>query len=202
MGAVRPRGRRLVCMPEDVVLRPATRADDRFLYQLLAERYARPDTNIEGMALPRLPTYAEHVRHLDGRPYPELDVIVVDGEDVGIVFLNRARAIGCFVLADHIGRGVGVAAVYVFLLRCERPVYAHVNARNRAASRSAERLGFVLTEETPERIGYELLGAPRDLFGDLRRRRSAAPEGEATDPAARPAAEGPIPPGPIDVRNA
>ncbi len=161
----RPRG---CCLPEHVSLRPAGPGDHRFLYRLLVERYAAPHRNIPGMASPVLPSFDEHVAHLESGPYERLDVIALDGRDVGIMLLNRRREAGCFVLDALAGRGVGLAACYRFLSECEPPVYAHLNPANRAARRTVERLGFELEGETSERLSFVLRAAPRDPFRALR----------------------------------
>jgi RimJ/RimL family protein N-acetyltransferase len=172
MESLRPAPFRRVYLPEDLDLRAATRADDAFLYRLLVERYRTPRTNIVGMALEELPSFEQHVAHLDREPYPRLEIVEVDGCGAGLMYLSRSNALGCFVLQDYVARGLGLAACYRFLQRGPYPIVAHVNALNRAAWRSAERLGFARTEEQPGRLTFELHGAPLDPFQGLRRARA------------------------------
>jgi hypothetical protein len=150
--------------PEDVSFRPAGSVDYPLLYRLLIERYEQPETNIRGMARSQLPTWNQHVRYLDGQPYARIEIIVVDGEGVGMWYLTHENVAGCFVLRSHIARGVGLAACYRFLCEVGFPVATHVNPANRRAWRTVERLGFVLTERSDERLTYHLYGLPTNPF--------------------------------------
>lgn len=163
---------RRMYLPEDLSLRAATRADDRFLYRLLVERYGTPTANITGMALAELPSFEQHVAHLDRRPYRRLEIIEVDGGAAGLMYLSHADVLGCFILQGYVARGLGLAACYRFLQDGPYPIVAHINALNRAAWRTAERLGFVRTEDAPGRVTFELRSAPSDPFGGMRRARA------------------------------
>lgn len=161
----RPRGAlRRLYRPEDLILRPATRDDDPFLYELLTERYARDGINLAGRARADLPGYEEHVRHLDGEPYERIEIIVADGRRMGMVYLRHDRVFGCFVLRECAARGVGISACYEFLGTCGMPVHAIIHPRNRPSRRTAERLGFRIASESPEEVRYELRRAPTDPF--------------------------------------
>jgi hypothetical protein len=162
---------RRVYLPEDLEFRPVTRADYRFLYSLLVERYESNRANIPGMATDDLPTFSEHVDYLESSPYHQMDVIVADGVDTGMVYLSRARVGGCFVLSSCTGRGIAMAATFAYFADCERPVTGNFNPRNHAAYRTVERLGFVRSESLPHRLTYELRGPMRDPFVRLRKLR-------------------------------
>ena len=148
-------------LPEDLHLRPATRADDAFLYRLLEERYRAPAANISGMSRDRLPSFEEHVAHLDREPYQRMEIVEIEGAAVGFLYLSWARVCGCFVLRDYTSRGVGLAACQRFFQTGPYPIVAHLNPLNRASLRTAERLGFVLKQATPQRLTLELAAAPR-----------------------------------------
>ena len=165
------RSRPRLCLPEDVRFREATRRDDPFLYSLLVERYEQETANISGMARGELPTFEQHVEHLDRSPYKRMEIIVVDGADVGMMYLGHENVAGCFVLKEHVARGVGLAACYRFFASCGRPVIGHFNPSNRPAYRTVERLGFVLTERLPHKLTYELRGPLADPYRRLRQQR-------------------------------
>jgi len=168
--------RRRVYLPEDLVLRPANRDDHAFLYQLLVERYEKPAVNIPGMARASLPSFAEHVAYLDRKPYARLEIVEVDGVPAGMMYLSHQSVGGCFVLNRYSLRGLGLAACYRFFLNGPYPVIAHFSTRNRAGWRTAERLGFVRTEELPHRLSFELRAAPLDPFCELRLSSAGAPQ--------------------------
>ena len=168
----RPERKRLY-LPEDLALRPATRADYPFLYALLVERYEKETANIPGRAREELPSYGEHVAHLERAPYPRLEIVAVEDVDAGMLYVNRRNVGGCFIRKELAGRGVGAAACYVFYGSCELPLVVEIHPRNRSAWRTAERLGFVRVGETRDVLTFELRQPPRDPFRHLRGRTSA-----------------------------
>ncbi|MCP3917185.1 MAG: hypothetical protein GY711_16675 [bacterium] len=161
----------LVFLPEDLTFRPATATDHRFLYELLRERYEKGIANVVGMARGDLPSYAQHVEHLERTPYKQLEIVVADDQDSGMMYLSHDNVGGCFILRRHAARGLALAACYRFFMECELPVIAHINPANRAAYRTVERLGFTRTEDVAERLTFELHQRPIDPFARVRARR-------------------------------
>jgi hypothetical protein len=155
---------------EDIALRPASEADDEFLYELLRERYATEFANIVGMASPELPTFAEHCAYLARRPYARLEIVTSRDDPslrLGMMYLTHDHVGGCFVLQRFSRRGVALAACHAFFLTCEYPVTAHFNPANRAGWRAADRTGWTLVESLPHRLTYELRQPPTDPFAHL-----------------------------------
>lgn len=162
-------GSRWIAFPEDIELRAVERDDYPFLYQLLVERFERPGTNVVGMAPPKLPSYEEHVTHLDSARYLRCEVILLRGERVGLMLLDSAKVTGSYVAQERMGRGIGLAACYRFLETCELPVYTCMSPENRASRRTTERLGFERIEALPHKLTYELRHPPTNPFKSLRR---------------------------------
>jgi len=182
---VLPRPRRRLYTPEHMSLRPATERDDRFLYTLLEERYRNESSNIEGMALPRLPSFEEHQAYLRRRPYRRLEVVVADGRDAGMMYLTHDDVGGCFILDAFASRGLALSACFTFFTGERFPITAHFNAANRAGWRTADRLGWTLVARESHRFTYELRQDPVDPFTRVRRS-ARAPRTGASHPVDRP----------------
>lgn len=162
---------RRIYRPEDMALRPASFPEDyRFLYQLLEERYAKPHSNIPGMARQELPTFEEHVAYLESTAFDRIEIVLASGQSAGLMYLTSERVGGCFVLDAFAGRGLALAACYSFFTGETYPITAHFNARNRAGYKTADRLGWTLVNEEEHRLTYELRQPPLDPFTRLRRR--------------------------------
>ncbi|MEM8714078.1 MAG: hypothetical protein AAGG01_24300 [Planctomycetota bacterium] len=162
-----------VYLPEDIILRSAEfPADYRFLYRLLEERYAKPHSNIPGMAQQELPAFEEHVAYLESNPFDRIEIVVASGCNAGLMYLTSKRVGGCFVLDAFAGRGLALAACYAFFTDETYPITAHFKSRNRAGYQTANRLGWTLVNEEEHRLTYELRQPPLDPFSQLRRRRT------------------------------
>ena len=156
-------------LPQHLRFRQATVDDYPFLYRLLVERYEKETPNISGLAKETLPTYEEHVDHLEGSPYKRLEIICVDETDAGMTYLTHSSVVGCFVLRSYGGRGVALSATYKLLLDNQETVFAHTNPKNRPACRNLDRLGFEKTETLPDKLSYQLNGPPNYPFRRVER---------------------------------
>lgn len=138
-------------------LRPATPADAAFLY----------DLHVAAMREVIAATWgwdeAWQRRHFDEHFAPErIQLIVVDGEPVGMLELED-RPDDVFVanlklLPKMQGYGLGTAVMRGVLARAAGrgvPVRLQVIRANAGARRLYERLGFVVTGETPPHIRME-----------------------------------------------
>lgn len=162
-----PRALRRLYTPEHMGLRTATAADDLFLYELLRERYAHEHSNIPGMAEKQLPTYEQHCEYLRGKPYRRVEIVVVDGQSAGLMYLTHGNVGGCFILDAFAGRGLALSACYTFFKGETYPIVAHFNSANRAGYRTADRLGWTLVRTEPHRLTYELRQEPINPFAHL-----------------------------------
>ena len=166
-GPASPRALRRLYTPEHMELRAATAADDSFLYGLLRERYAHEHSNIPGMASKQLPSYEQHCEYLRGNPYRRVEIVVVDGQSAGLMYLTHGNVGGCFILDAFAGRGLALSACYTFFKGESYPVIAHFNSANRAGYRTADRLGWTLVRTEPHRLTYELRQEPINPFAHL-----------------------------------
>lgn len=150
--------------PEDVLLRAVGPDDQRLLYRLQIERYESPIANVRGMAADEQPSWEQHLAFLARSPYAVHQMIVVEGRAVGVINLDHENVLGCFVLREHHGRGIGLSACYKLFQVCELPVIAFINPANRPSYRTVERLGMERVSADEQRLEFVLHRRPDDPF--------------------------------------
>ena len=165
-----------------VALRAVQReADAAFLCSVYAstrteELAVVPWTNAQKEAFLRMQFDAQDRYWRERNPAATYDVILVDGEPGGRLYVNRSgdeiRIVDIALLPDHRGRGVGALLINGVLeegIQTGRPVTIHVERTNRARA-LYERLGFRQISTTGV---YDLLecrprhGQPSSTNGDI-----------------------------------
>ena len=133
----------------NIKLKKITNSDLRFLYQLLAQR--DPIANISHR---KMPTYDEHIRFVQSKPYSRWYVIYQKNEKVGSIYLSKQDEIGIFLKKE--ARGLGVGKIAMRLLMKENPrsrFLANISPKNRESAKFFRKNGFTLIQHT-----YELAG--------------------------------------------
>ena len=69
-----------------------TQSDAKFLFEQLEEREGH--INISHKLLP---TWEEHVEFIKNDPYECWDIIIIDGEQIGNIYLTKREEIGIFI---------------------------------------------------------------------------------------------------------
>ena len=119
----------------------------QLLFQLLEER--GPDVSISHKAMP---TWDEHVRFVESRPYQAWYFIEAEGV-VGACYLSKQDEIGVFVFNAHQGKGYGPWAIEAIMLKHGKRRYlANINPRNTKSAEIFRNLGFKQIQVTFERI--------------------------------------------------
>ena len=142
----------------EVTLRPVTPADEAFLRVVYAwtradELAVTPWTDEEKAAFVRMQFEAQRRYYAEVYPDAAHDVVVVDGEDAGRLYVARfdeeIRIVDVALLPAFRGRGVGellLSQVLAEAAASGRKVVIHVEHQNRARS-LYDRLGFEAVEE-------------------------------------------------------
>ncbi len=119
----------------------------KLLYQLLDER----DETIN-ISHRQMPSFGDHVRFVEGRPYADWNFICVGDELVGAIYLSRADEIGIFMFGKFRGMGYGRRAIIALMDKHGRRRYlANVNPRNDPSRALFVSLGFTVCQHTYER---------------------------------------------------
>lgn len=128
-----------------VTLFPVHPQAEEFLYSLLKLRLEEPDTNISHTALP---TFDEHRRFVSGNPYLAWFLVRSGGENVGAVYLTRAREIGIYIIPAHRGKGIARDAVQQLMDAYPGEFLANIAPGNGPSAKFFEKLGFTLVQHT------------------------------------------------------
>ena len=117
----------------------------QILWALLAER--EPHVNISHK---EMPTWDEHKRFVEGRPYYDWRFIEVDGVIVGSVYLTYGVELGIHLFKVNQGLGYGPRAIQSMMQvnGLNRRYLANVAPGNEASKRMWEKLGFTKIQET------------------------------------------------------
>jgi ribosomal protein S18 acetylase RimI-like enzyme len=132
-------------------LRPATKADADWLFAVRRTTMREYVEDMFGV----WDDNAQRLRFGDPQELANIQVIVCDGEDAGLLHVERDRAniflANIQILPVFQGRSLGTAVIRSILAEAEasgRPVRLQVLRINQAARRLYERLGFAVLNET------------------------------------------------------
>tara|TARA_Y100000590_G_C15330362_1_gene867426 strand:- start:197 stop:598 length:402 start_codon:yes stop_codon:yes gene_type:complete len=107
-------------------LKPVSEDDAEFLYNSLKEREGR--VNISHKLLP---TWEEHIEFVKDYDYIVWDIIIVDEEKIGNIYLTQLNEIGIFILKKFHDLGYGSKALEMFMKKNGKRRYlANINPTN------------------------------------------------------------------------
>jgi len=122
----------------DVYVMSRMAAAANLLFRLLGER--QPEESISHRAMP---TWEDHQRFVNSRPYLAWYIIHADGADAGACYLTNAGEIGIGILREFRGNGYAKAAITELMRLHPRQEYlANINPRNLVSLKLFESIGF------------------------------------------------------------
>ena len=127
-------------------LKPVSKSDYRFLYDLLMER--NPRANISHK---KMPTYNEHVSFVSAKPYSKWYVILYRVNKAGSIYLTSQNEIGIFIKKSFQNKQIGNIALRKLIQKNPKKRYlANVNPKNKKSIRFFKNSGFKLIQYTFE----------------------------------------------------
>ena len=127
-------------------LKPVSKSDYQFLYDLLMER--NPRANISHK---KMPTYNEHVSFVSAKPYSKWYVILYRVNKVGSIYLTSQNEIGIFIKKSFQNKQIGNIALRKLIKKNPKKRYlANVNPKNKKSIRFFKNNGFKLIQYTFE----------------------------------------------------
>ena len=127
---------RLVDVYEDAG--PFYLANVLHLYSLLRER--QPHESISHRAMP---SFSEHVKFVESRPYAKWFIVEDSEQRCGAVYLTRNREVGIAIGKLYRGRGLGSLALTAFMRKAgPGRVLANINPANEASIELFRKRGF------------------------------------------------------------
>ncbi len=125
-------------------LKTITLEDAEFLYGLLKQREGR--VNISHRSIP---TLTEHRDYIENHSYQSWDIILVDNNKVGNIYLTQRDEIGIFLDKKFHGRGYGSQALKQFMKKNGKKRYlANINPTNYKSIQFFGKHGFVHIQNT------------------------------------------------------
>ena len=125
-------------------LKTVTLEDAEFLYGLLKQREGR--VNISHRSIP---TLTEHRDYIENHSYQSWDIILVDNNKVGNIYLTQRDEIGIFVDKKFQGSGYGSQALKQFMKKnCKKRYLANINPTNYKSIQFFGKHGFIHFQNT------------------------------------------------------
>lgn len=111
------------------------------LYDLLKER--KDWQNISHKAMP---TWEDHVRFIESRPYAHWYLVEHEGEFVGAIYISKQRELGRFLFERFTGKGLMHEAFKILRNRHPGKFIGNVSPLNRPAQKQVEKEGWKLVQ--------------------------------------------------------
>ena len=128
-------------------IKPVTKSDFRFLYDLLS--YRKPTENISHK---KMPTYRLHEKFIKSKPYSKWYVIVFNNQKIGSVYLSKMNEIGIH-LKDKKYEGQFGEIISIIKKKNPRLRYlVNINPNNNALRKTIKKNNFKLIQHTYELI--------------------------------------------------
>ena len=100
--------------------------DAKFLFESLKER-----EGIVNISHKSLPTWEEHLEFVKNHNYISWDIIIVNNEKIGNIYLTQRNEIGIFILKKFQGSGIGSEALKLFMKKNgDRRYFANIYPTN------------------------------------------------------------------------
>lgn len=123
----------------------------QFLYELLKER--TPEQSISHR---RTPTFEDHQRFVNSKPYFLWNIIKADGISVGSIYLTNQREIGIFIKSEFHGNGYATEAIRRLMSICPGKFLANINPKNTASINLFKKFNAVHIQNTYEIGGSDV----------------------------------------------
>mgnify|MGYP001225995868 CR=1 FL=1 len=130
-----------------ICLKSVTNSDIEFLFDLLKERDL--STNISHK---KMPTYDEHVKFVQSKPYSKWYIIFKSKQKVGSIYLSKNNEIGIFLSKKFQGKNIGDFALNDLIKKNPGERFlANVNPKNKKSIQFFKNNKFKLIQYTFER---------------------------------------------------
>ena len=87
-----------------------TKNDALFLYDLLKERESTVNISHK-----KMPTYAQHIKFIESKPYSKWYVIKFNNKKIGSVYLSKQNEIGIFIIKNMHSQKLGTSILNILI---------------------------------------------------------------------------------------
>ena len=128
----------------EIELKPVNEQDIDFLYGLLKER-----EGIVNISHKELPPFSEHEQFVKSSPYPYWDIILLNNERIGNIYLTDRDELGIFISRDFQNQGIGSIVLQKFMKKVGKKRYlANINPTNYKSIQFFGKHGFTHIQNT------------------------------------------------------
>ena len=128
----------------EIELKPVNEQDIDFLYGLLKERESKVNISHK-----ELPPFSEHEQFVKSSPYPYWDIILLNNERIGNIYLTDRDELGIFISRDFQNQGIGSIVLQKFMKKVGKKRYlANVNPTNYKSIQFFGKHGFTHIQNT------------------------------------------------------
>ena len=128
----------------EIELKPVNEQDIDFLYELLKERETKVNISHK-----ELPPFSEHEQFVKSSPYPYWDIILLNNERIGNIYLTDRDELGIFISRDFQNQGIGSIVLQKFMKKVGKKRYlANVNPTNYKSIQFFGKHGFTHIQNT------------------------------------------------------
>ena len=128
----------------EIELKPINEQDIDFLYGLLKER-----EGIVNISHKELPPFSEHEQFVKSSPYPYWDIILLNNERIGNIYLTDRDELGIFISKDFQSQGIGSIVLQKFMKKVGKKRYlANINPTNYKSIQFFGKHGFTHIQNT------------------------------------------------------
>lgn len=133
-------------MRDEIKLKPVTRYDYAFLFELLANR-----DSLANISHHKMPTYQQHVKFVRSKPYAKWYIVNYNDERVGSIYLTHMNEIGISLIRKFHKKGIGTRALNLIMTMNPRERYlANISPRNKKSIKFFTKNRFQLIQYTYE----------------------------------------------------
>tara|TARA_Y100000815_G_scaffold189112_1_gene172640 strand:- start:367 stop:786 length:420 start_codon:yes stop_codon:yes gene_type:complete len=127
-------------------LTAVTKNDALFLYDLLKERESTVNISHK-----KMPTYAQHIKFIESKPYSKWYVIKFNNKKIGSVYLSKQNEVGIFIKKNMHSQKLGTSVLNILMKKNHRKRYlANINPKNKKSIGFFKKNGFELLQYTFE----------------------------------------------------
>ena len=128
----------------EIGLKQVDESDAEFLYEQLKERENR--VNISHKATP---PWNEHIEFIKSKPYFEWNIILLDNQKIGNIYLTKRDEIGIFIKNQFQSKGYGSITLKKFMEKTGRKRFlANINPTNYKSIQFFGKNGFTHIQNT------------------------------------------------------
>ena len=128
----------------EIELKPVNEQDIDFLYELLKERETKVNISHK-----KLPPFSEHEQFVKSSPYPYWDIILLNNERIGNIYLTNRDELGIFISKDFQSQGIGSIVLQKFMKKVGKKRYlANINPTNYKSIQFFGKHGFTHIQNT------------------------------------------------------